>query len=185
MDTLVDLVEIRQMDQCGWGLFARKVINKGTLLGLFTADIYVQDKKTWESTTKLNLNHCYSYSVSNSEICILDGTSCGNLVRFMQHAPKKEKLDLYEFDSSLEGEEIAVENVDVPIVILENGVQTYLFIASCKIEAGSLLGCDYELPYDDNWQPSLFKKNGEVIDRALYNLSPSALTESSLCKKPG
>ena len=163
-EVLNDL-EIRFMNkQYGWGLFARGYIEKGSIIGVFTGIVSLQDRQV-----PIVAEHIFLYDAPNNNFGIVDGTRQGNITRFLQHLPREENIKEYNFDPAIDKANVAVENVEAIVVSLALGsIKTNLFITSRDIYANEIIGCSYDPAFWEGKTPTFFRKDGSVIASQFY-----------------
>lgn len=159
----VDIVEkllVCYMDpECGWGLFAKDHITKGTIICVFTGIVKLENEiKSTDGESVF-----ISGMTSDDRYLIVDGTNCGNITKFLQHLPKQDQIIKYKFDSDIDPLEIATENVTLTIISALSGLQTAIYIATEDIPPNTIVGCAYRESFWENRKPLFFKKNGTIL----------------------
>lgn len=129
--------------EIGFGVFSRSIINKGDYIGFY-------------SGFKTN-NNLYNpnYTFSPNDDCFalyVDSSQCGNITRFINHAPKDNTMPLLTAN-------IKAESVYI------NGIEFICFIASTMILKGEQLLLDYGDSFFEQAPMSQFTKNGRIINR--------------------
>jgi hypothetical protein len=167
VNEFLNKLEVRYMGkQYGWGLFSRDYIKKGSVIGVFTGVISFQERNKY-----ITSEHVFISDAPDNKFLIIDGTTCGNITRFLQHLPNMDSIENYWFDNVVDKTNIAVENVEVAIVeLFGESVQTNLFIASRSINPNEIIGCAYDPASWESSLPAIFNKNGTVIDQKFYQV---------------
>lgn len=165
VNEFLNKLEVRYMGkQYGWGLFSRDYIKKGSVIGVFTGVISFQGKNK-----QITAEHVFISDAPDDKFLIIDGTTCGNITRFLQHLPNANSIENYWFDDVVDKTNIAIENVEIAVVELFGAsIQTNLFIASRSINPNQIIGCAYDPAFWENSVPAIFKKDGSIIDPKLY-----------------
>jgi len=167
VNEFLNKLEVRYMGkQYGWGLFSRDYIKKGSVIGVFTGVISFQERNK-----QITSEHVFISDAPDNKFLIIDGTTCGNITRFLQHLPNIDSIENYCFDNTVDKTNIALENVEIAVVELFGAsVQTNLFIASRSINPNEIIGCAYDSASWENSAPAIFKKDGTVIDQKFYKI---------------
>jgi len=93
----------------------------------------------------------------------------GNMGRFFSHLPTRFQLLQYEFDSSVNVNEVATANLYVGDLGNKNNYP--VLCANADIKPGEVMGFSYGYDYWSacNVEPKLFTMSGEIIDEKLYS----------------
>lgn len=149
--------------ELGWGLFSKKQILEGEIIGILTGEIYFQDRNT-----KVTSTHILLSDAPNNQFQVVDAEKCGNITRFIQHLPTQDILDKIEFKQPDIKSDVAICNVRHEIIQMDNGIVTEKYSASKTINAGEIIGSNYDPNAWLDKKPCLFKKNGSLIAKELY-----------------
>lgn len=170
LNKLLNKLEVRYMGKKhGWGLFARGYITKGSVIGVFTGTVALQERNK-----QITAEHVFISDTPDGKFLIIDGSTCGNVTRFLQHLPSIDNIKDYWFADGVDKSNVAVENVEVIVIELFGAsVQTNLFVASRSINRNEIIGCAYDPAFWESGAPTLFSKGGSVIDQKLYKLLSS------------
>ncbi len=126
-DLYAQRVEARFIDdKVGYGVFAKKRIPKGTVLGMYTGKLKLL---AGDSHSK----YLFSFHAKALKDVLIDGKNTGNWTGLMNHSPAKS----------------AKTNVDVK-EFFYNGLPYIIFYAYKPIKKGDQLLYDYG---DDYWEP--------------------------------
>jgi hypothetical protein len=162
--SIVEKLLVRYMDpRCGWGLFAKDHITKGTIICVFTGIIKLEN----EIKSKDGESVFISGMTSDDRYLIIDGTDCGNITKFLQHLPKQDQVTKYRFDSDINPLEIATENVTLAIISALSGLQTAIYIATEDIPPNTIIGCTYRESFWEGRKPLFFRKDGTILSAAI------------------
>jgi hypothetical protein len=145
--TYLDQCELRFINtQIGFGLFARKDIKKGALIGQYCGQ--------YNSKTLQYSNYCYAPGKKCGYDLMLDAKYIGNMTRFINHAP----------DPSDNGIPSPYLTANVDAEIHRNyGAPRIMLIASRDIAAGEQLLSSYGTEYYAIPENNLYFKKGAVI----------------------
>lgn len=134
----------------GLGVFSRDAIKQGELIA-----VYSGIKKTSKQAT---LDYAYK-GVLDCLNMYLDAHPCGNIARFINHAPNPKTTNVHvrRHLSLLEA------NVRTKSHYL-NGIEVVVYLASQDIQQGEQLLVDYGPEYFYYYLASRFKRNGKIID---------------------
>jgi len=167
LNEFLNKLEVRYMgSQYGWGLFSRDYIKKGSVIGVFTGVITLQERNK-----QITAEHVFISDAPDNKFLVVDGTTCGNVTRFFQHLPNVDIIENYWFDEVVDKTNVAVENVEIAVAELFGAsVQTNLFVTSRSINPNEIIGCAYDPAFWESGAPVLFRGDGSVIDQKLYKV---------------
>ena len=158
-------LELRYIDPTiGFGVFARRVIQPGEILSLYTG------KK------KLHIDHVkYAYARLNDCLSMyIDARQFGNLMRFVNHAPHPSK--------SLAPKSVLLEaNADITHHYL-HGIQVVAYSANRVITQGEQLFVDYGEQAAEQGYSIRFIKNGKMLGVNLKTRWDNALKKVTQLK---
>lgn len=160
-------------ESVGYGLFAKKPIKKGQFICIYAGEHFKDPKlaageytHTAEpARTNLIMQGIFPPSIN--------AKGCGNAARFSQHLPSKKELEeQYKTTDPNFLKNVATENIKREFLRDERtGTIFPIFVAARDIEAGELLGYDYDGSYwhQTSVTPRNFLKDGTIIDPKLLN----------------
>lgn len=155
-------LQIRYMGAIlGWGLFAREDIQAGEIIGIFTGEVYFQDRHA-----AITSKHVFLSDAPNNQFQVVDATTCGNLTRFIQHLPTKEVLNRFFPNADSVTSKIATNNITHRIIHLTDAIVTEEYSAQRLIKAGEVLGSNYS---DFAWlekAPLFLEQDGAIFEEA-------------------
>lgn len=164
-------------EKVGYGLVARKDIEPGTIIGVYSG---VQEKEEGYKS-----GDDYLHRLDN-DICV-NARIKGGIIRFMQHLPDEledDELANIEFKSPSIKASIAKSNIIRKSGFLF-GCPMTVFVAERLIKAGEQLGYSYE---EDYWRikrvfPEYFLNDLTILDHSQYKRKKAKLNFDHPIKK--